>query len=125
MRVLVAEDTILLRMTIVRALKSLGVAKVVEVVDGAEAWQEFQAGEFDLVITDWHMPRINGIDLLKLIRARDKDIPVMMVTVVASRDDVIKALNAGVTDYLCKPFERSELEAKIEAHFPSASGYES
>ncbi len=121
MRVLVAEDTSVLRMIIVRVLKSLGV-EVSEVVDGAEAWQEFQANSFDLVITDWHMPRINGIDLIKLIRARDKEVPVLMVTVVDSRDDVVKALNAGVTDYLCKPFERSELEEKVGAYLPSVFG---
>ncbi len=121
MRVLVAEDTSVLRMIIVRVLKSLGV-EVSEVVDGAEAWQEFQANSFDLVITDWHMPRINGIDLIKLIRPRDKEVPVLMVTVVDSRDDVVKALNAGVTDYLCKPFERSELEEKVGAYLPSVFG---
>lgn len=124
MRVLVAEDTGVLRMIIVRVLKSLGVQNVVEAVDGAEAWQEFQANSFDLVITDWHMPRINGMDLLKLLRARDKDVPILMVTVVDTREEVLRALNAGATDYLTKPFERVELEAKIEAHLVPAIGNE-
>ncbi|GAB5404092.1 MAG: chemotaxis response regulator CheY [Aureliella sp.] len=125
MRVLVAEDTSVLRMIIVRTLRSLGIAEIIEVADGAAAWQEFQAASFDLVITDWHMPRINGIDLIKLIRARDQEIPVLMVTVVDSRDDIVKALSAGVTDYLCKPFERTELEAKVETYLPTLFGFDS
>lgn len=124
MRVLVAEDTGVLRMIIVRVLKSLGIEDVIEAVDGAEAWQEFQANSFDLVITDWHMPRINGMDLLKLLRARDKDVPILMVTVVDTREQVLRALNAGATDYLTKPFERAELEAKIESHLAPAPGNE-
>lgn len=124
MRVLVAEDTGVLRMIIVRVLKSLGIEDVIEAVDGAEAWQEFQANSFDLVITDWHMPRINGMDLLKLLRARDKDVPILMVTVVDTREQVLRALNAGATDYLTKPFERAELEAKIESHLVPATGNE-
>ncbi|HBE68677.1 MAG TPA: two-component system response regulator [Planctomycetaceae bacterium] len=119
MRVLVAEDTGVLRMIIVRTLSGLGVEHIVEASDGAQAWQCFQADEFDLVISDWHMPRINGIDLVKLIRRSNTEVPVMMVTVEDSRDQVMKALAAGATDYLCKPFERSELEAKVERNLPA------
>jgi two-component system chemotaxis response regulator CheY len=116
MRVLIAEDSGVMRTIIARALANACDSKPVVAEDGAAAWQCFQAEKFDLVIVDWHMPRINGIDLVKLIRRKCSEVPVLMVSVVDTRSDIIKALEAGVTDYLCKPFDRDELESKLHKH---------
>ncbi len=119
MKVLVAEDAGVMRTIICRVLNSLGVEHIQEAVDGAQAWQAFQADDFDLVITDWHMPRIDGIDLVKMLRVKDATVPIIMVSVVDTRSMVVRALKAGVTDYLCKPFQRDELEKKIVKYWPA------
>lgn len=116
MRVLIADDSGIIRTIIARVLNSMGVRKITEVNDGAAAWHAYQKQAFGLVITDWHMPRIDGIDLTKLVRETNSDIPILMITVVDTRSQVIQALQAGVSDYLCKPFERDELEDKLEKY---------
>lgn len=116
MRVLVADDSGIMRKIIIRALSGCGVSDVVEAADGREGWNAFQADTFDLVLTDWNMPDMNGLEFLKEIRGSGSDVPVIMVTTEGEREKVIEAIQSGVTDYLCKPFEQEELQEKLDRY---------
>lgn len=116
MKVLVADDSGVMRKIIVRSLNAVGVTDVVEAADGAEGWTQFQANPVDLVLTDWNMPNVSGLEFLKQIRASGSEVPVVMVTTEAEKSKVIEAIQAGVTDYLCKPFEAEELRDKLDKY---------
>ena len=115
-RVLVADDSSTMRKIILRSLQAVGVKDVAEAADGSEAIALFEPGKFDLVLTDWNMPGMNGLELLKAIRERDKAIPVIMVTTEAEKARILEAIQAGVTDYLVKPFQQDALREKLEKH---------
>jgi two-component system, chemotaxis family, chemotaxis protein CheY len=117
-KVLVVDDSGVIRSIIVRALRAMGVRKIVEAADGEEAWSLFQENEYGLVITDWHMPIMSGLDLTVRIRTQDLEIPIVMVTIVDTKERIVKALEAGVSDYLCKPFQRADLQAKLDKYVP-------
>ena len=119
MKVLLVDDSGVMRKIIARCLASLGVTDVVESADGAEAWQEFQKDSFDCVVTDWNMPEMNGLELLKSIRGSGSDVPVIMVTTEGEKAKVLEAIQEGVTDYLCKPFEKEELQEKLDKYVPA------
>jgi two-component system, chemotaxis family, chemotaxis protein CheY len=113
MRVLVAEDSSTMRSILRRALKTLNVAETVEVADGESAIETFKKGSFDLVLTDWNMPGKSGLDVVREIRAIDKDVPIIMVTTESEQCHVVDAIQSGVTDYLIKPFTVTTLEDKL------------
>ena len=115
-RVLVADDSSTMRKIILRSLQAVGVTDVAEAADGAEAVALFTPGKFDMVLTDWNMPGMTGLEVLKSIRAQDKEIPVIMVTTEAEKSRVLEAIQAGVTDYLVKPFTADTLREKLEKH---------
>lgn len=115
-RVLVADDSSTMRKIILRSLNSVGVKDVTEASDGAEAVAIFEPGKFDMVLTDWNMPGMTGLEVLKAIRAQDQKIPVIMVTTEAEKSRVLEAIQAGVTDYLVKPFTPDTLREKLEKH---------
>ncbi|MEZ6137874.1 MAG: response regulator [Pirellulaceae bacterium] len=116
MKVLVADDSGVMRKIIIRVLNSCGVTDVTEAADGQQGWTHFQASEFDLVLTDWNMPEMSGLEFLREIRGAGSKIPVIMVTTEGEKGKVIEAIQAGVTDYLCKPFEQEELQAKLDRY---------
>ena len=105
-----------MRKIIIRSLNACGVADTVEAADGCLGWETFQADSFDLVLTDWNMPEKSGLELLKEIRASGSSVPVIMVTTEGEKTRVIEAIQAGVTDYLCKPFEQEELRDKLDKY---------
>ena len=115
-RVLVADDSSTMRKIILRSLQAVGVKDVAEAADGVEALALFAPGKFDLVLTDWNMPAMNGLELLKAIRAQDTQVPVIMVTTEAEKSRILEAIQAGVTDYLVKPFQPDTLREKLEKH---------
>lgn len=115
MRVLVADDSGVVRKMIVRTLQSIGVEDITEAADGVEALKKFFDSEFDLVLTDWNMPNKNGLEVIQAIRSAGMTVPIIMVTTVEQQGDVQDAFEAGCTDYLNKPFECDDLLAKIEA----------
>jgi len=115
-KVLVADDSSTMRKIILRSLQAVGVKDVAEAADGQEAIALFAPGKFDLVLTDWNMPGMNGLELLKAIRAQDTTIPVIMVTTEAEKSRILEAIQAGVTDYLVKPFQPDALREKLEKH---------
>ena len=116
MKVLVADDSGVMRKIIIRSLNAVGISDIVEAADGAEGWEQLQANPVDLVLTDWNMPNVSGLDFLRKIRESGSDLPVIMVTTEAEKAKVIEAIQAGVTDYLCKPFESDELREKLEKY---------
>jgi len=115
-RVLVADDSSTMRKIILRSLQAVGVPSAVEAADGEEAVKLFTPGEFDLVLTDWNMPGKNGLEVIQEIRKLDKDVTIMMVTTEAEKSRVMEAIQAGVSDYLVKPFTADTLREKLEKH---------
>lgn len=119
LRALVVDDSGVMRKIVIRALKAAGVTDVTEAADGEEALQIYSPGQFDVVLTDWNMPNKNGLEVLQGIRAVDSDVTVIMITTEAEKKRVLQAIEAGVTDYLTKPFEQDALLQKVQKHFPA------
>ncbi len=115
-RVLVADDSSTMRKIILRSLNAVGVTEITEAADGDEAVSKFKPGDFDMVLTDWNMPGRNGLEVVQAIREQDKEIPVIMVTTEAEKSRVLEAIQAGVSDYLVKPFTADTLREKLEKH---------
>jgi len=114
MKVLVADDSGVMRKIIIRALNSVGVNDVIEAANGQEAIDAFKANPVDMILTDWNMPEKTGLDVVTEIRATGSEIPIIMVTTEAQKSQVIAAIQAGVSDYLTKPFDSDDLRAKID-----------
>ncbi len=115
-RVLVADDSSTMRKIILRSLQAVGVTEVTEAADGTEAVAMFKPNEFDMVLTDWNMPGKTGLEVVQEIRAMDADVPIIMVTTEAEKGRVMQAIQAGVSDYLVKPFTADTLREKLEKH---------
>ncbi len=113
---LVADDSGTMRKIIIRSLNALGITSVVEAADGNQAVALFKPGAFDLVLTDWNMPDKSGLEVIKEIRAQDTKVPIIMITTEAEKQRVLAAIQAGVTDYLVKPFTPETLQEKVEKH---------
>lgn len=118
MRALVVDDSGIIRSILVRVLRGMGVKRVMEASDGQEAWALFNSQPTDLVLTDWHMPHVDGLELTKRIREINMHVPVIMITIVDTKEKVMEAIEAGVSDYVCKPFERHLLESKLDRFIP-------
>ncbi|MBN1910168.1 MAG: response regulator [Pirellulales bacterium] len=115
-RVLVADDSSTMRKIILRSLQAVGIPEATEAADGAEAVSLFKPGDFDLVLTDWNMPGKTGLEVIEEIRAQDKDVPIIMITTEAEKGRVMQAIQAGVSDYLVKPFTADTLREKLDKH---------
>ncbi|HBJ38157.1 MAG TPA: two-component system response regulator [Planctomycetaceae bacterium] len=121
MRVLVVDDSGVMRKIISRALGELGINEVEEAADGQLALDMMTAsGPFDLLITDWNMPVMNGLELVQSLRGSGCAVPIIMVTTKSEKEAVLQAIQAGVNDYVIKPFERDMLRLKIERLVPVA-----
>ena len=119
MKILIVDDFSTMRRIIKNLLRDLGFTNTSEADDGLTALPMLQSGNFDFLVTDWNMPGMNGIDLLRAVRAdeRLKNLPVLMVTAEAKRDQIIEAAQAGVNGYVVKPFTAQALKDKIEKIF--------
>ena len=119
MKILVVDDFSTMRRIIKNLLKDLGFTNVLEADDGSTALPMLQQGDFDFVVTDWNMPGIQGIDLLRAIRADDKlkHTPVLMVTAEAKKEQIVAAAQAGVNGYVVKPFTAATLKEKLDKIF--------
>ncbi|MCG8653949.1 MAG: response regulator [Pirellulales bacterium] len=117
-RLLVVDDFSVMRQTIIRALEIgfQGSIEFVEAGDGAEALQLFQPSQFDLIISDWRMPNMDGLEFAKNVRSVDGDVPILMITTQDQKQSVLAALRAGVTDYLIKPFKQDMLLEKCDKY---------
>ncbi|MBN2233022.1 MAG: chemotaxis response regulator CheY [Deltaproteobacteria bacterium] len=121
MKILIVDDFSTMRRIIKNILRQLGFNNVHEADDGATAWPKIQAEPFDLIITDWNMPKMSGLELLKAIRNDDnlKDMPVLMVTAEALKENIIEAVKAGVSNYIVKPFTAETMQEKLTKIFGS------
>jgi len=115
-RILVVDDFSTMRKIVKNVLKQLGYNNIEEAENGAEALQKLRSKKFDFVVSDWNMPNMDGLEMLKAIRsdAELKDLPVLMVTAEAEKDKVIAAIKAGVNNYIVKPFTAETLKQKME-----------
>ncbi len=121
MQILVVDDFSTMRRIITNVLRQLGFDNIVEAEDGAKALHILEGEQVDFVITDWNMPQMSGLDLLKAIRGNDnaskKDIPVLMVTAEALQENIVMAAKEGVNNYIIKPFDAKTLAEKIDKIF--------
>ncbi len=116
MKILVVDDFSTMRRIVKNVLKQIGYSNIDEAEDGADALNKLRSRRYDFVVSDWNMPNMDGLELLKQIRADEnlKSIPVMMVTAEAEKDKVITAIKAGVNNYIVKPFTAETLKQKME-----------
>ena len=119
MKILIVDDFSTMRRIVKNLLRDLGFNNTQEADDGLTALPLLKKGGFDFVVTDWHMPGMQGIDLLKTIRADDelKHLPVLMITAEAKREQIIEAAQAGVNGYIVKPFTAATLKEKLDKIF--------
>jgi two-component system chemotaxis response regulator CheY len=120
-KILVVDDSSTMRRIIVNTLKRLGYNDTIQAADGVEAWEAYNNNKNDIevIITDWNMPNMNGLELVKKIRAVDKKIPIIMVTTEGGKEEVVTALKAGVNNYIVKPFTPQVLKEKLQKTFGS------
>lgn len=119
MKILIVDDFSTMRRIIKNLLRDLGFTNTAEADDGNTALPILKKGGFDFLVTDWNMPGMTGIDLLRAVRAEPElqDLPVLMVTAESKRDQIIEAAQAGVNGYIVKPFTAVTLKEKIEKIF--------
>jgi len=119
MKFLVVDDFSTMRRIVKNILKQLGYENIEEAEDGAQAYSKLKGGSFEFVVSDWNMPNMDGLELLKKIRSDDqlKHLPVLMVTAEAEKDKVITAIQAGVSNYVVKPFTAEVLKEKMDRIF--------
>ena len=124
MKILIVDDFSTMRRIIKNLLRDLGFTNTVEADDGLTALPILQAGGIDFLVTDWNMPGMQGIDLLKKVRADEKlsTMPVLMVTAEQKREQIIEAAQAGVNGYIVKPFTAATLKEKIDKIFERIDG---
>lgn len=121
-KVLVVDDFSTMRRIVKNILKQLGFSNIDEAEDGNGALTKLRQEKYGLVVTDWNMPNMTGLELLKAIRAEGdlKDLPVLMVTAEAKKENVVEAIQAGVNNYIVKPFTADTLREKLDKIFDNS-----
>jgi two-component system, chemotaxis family, chemotaxis protein CheY len=121
--ILVVDDFSTMRRIIRNILRELGYHNIVEAADGDSALSILSAGSVDLLITDWNMPGMPGLELLKRVRESSVhgSMPVLMLTAEAKREQIVEAARAGANGYIIKPFTTATLKSKIEMLFPDSA----
>lgn len=119
MKVLIVDDFATMRRILRNILKQIGFTDIAEADDGDTALKELKKEKYDLILCDWNMPAMQGIDLLKTLKADEqlKDIPFVMVTAEAQKDHIIDAVKAGVSSYIVKPFAAETVSEKLNKVF--------
>jgi len=119
LKFLVVDDFSTMRRIVRNLLKELGYTNVDEAEDGVVALQKLNGGNFQFVVTDWNMPNMTGIELLKAIRADStlKHLPVLMITAEAKKENIVEAAQNGASGYIVKPFTAATLEEKLDKIF--------
>jgi len=120
MDVLVVDDAGAMRRIVRGLLKELGFKNIREAENGQTALEEMKRKKVDFVLSDWNMPVMNGIELLRAIRADEglKSTPVLMITAEAKQENIVEAVQAGVSNYIVKPFNAQTLQEKLNKIFP-------
>jgi len=119
LKFLVVDDFSTMRRIVRNLLKELGFTNVDEAEDGVSALQKLRAEAFDFVISDWNMPNMTGIELLRMVRADAalRHLPVLMITAEAKKENIIEAAQAGASGYIVKPFTAATLDEKLSKIF--------
>lgn len=119
MKILVVDDFATMRRINKSILNQLGFENIEEAEDGVQALAKLQRGKFDFVVSDWNMPNLDGLSLLKQLRAHPdlKELPFLMVTAEAEREQVIEAIQAGVSNYIVKPYTAALFKEKMDKIF--------
>ncbi|MBI3873815.1 MAG: response regulator [Arcobacter sp.] len=122
MKILIVDDSSTMRRIIGNVVQQLGVAKgdFDEAEDGVVAWKMLQEKKYDVILTDWNMPNMNGLELVKKIRSEGsshRGTPTVMITTEGGKSEVITALKAGVNNYIVKPFNAQTLKEKLDPFF--------
>ncbi|MFZ5586603.1 MAG: chemotaxis response regulator CheY [Thermodesulfobacteriota bacterium] len=119
MKVLVVDDFSTMRRIVKNILRQLGFENIVEADDGETAMRKLESERIDFIISDWNMPKMSGLELLKWVRSHEefKDLPFLMVTAEAQKENVLEAVKAKVSNYIVKPFTAETLSEKIEKIF--------
>lgn len=119
MKILIVDDFSTMRRIVKNLLRDLGFTNTSEADDGLTALPMLQSGKFEFLVTDWNMPGMQGIDLLKAVRSDPNlaSLPVLMVTAESKKDQIVEAAQAGVNGYVVKPFTATTLKEKIEKIF--------
>jgi two-component system chemotaxis response regulator CheY len=115
-KVLVVDDSGVMRKIIIRSLNAVGFNDIVEAADGVEGFRMFEENAISLVLTDWNMPNKSGIELTRDIRATGSTVPIFMITTEGERSRVVEAIQAGVNDYLLKPFTPEQVREKLDKY---------
>ena len=120
MRVLVVDDFSTMRRIVRNILRQLGFQNVVEADDGTSAWDVLNREKIDFIVSDWNMPQMTGIELLRKVRSSEQfaNIPFLMVTAEAQQENIIEAVQAKVSNYIVKPFTADTMKQKIDKIFP-------
>src|SRR5215510_12059807 len=116
MKVLIADDEAISRRLLQNYLEKWG-HEVMVAQNGAEAWQLFERGEFPIVISDWMMPEMDGVELIRRIRASQRPgyVYAILVTSRSQKEDLVEGMEAGADDFITKPFDRDELRVRLRA----------
>ena len=119
LKFLVVDDFSTMRRIVRNLLKELGFTNVDEAEDGVVALQKLKSGTFDFIVSDWNMPNMTGIELLRAVRADAalKHLPVLMVTAEAKKENIVEAAQAGASGYIVKPFTAATLDEKLNKIF--------
>ncbi len=121
MKILVVDDSAVMRKVLIDALAKVGYTDVGQAADGEEAVAAVMSEEYGLVLLDWNMPSMSGLDVLKAIRADGDSIPIIMVTTEAEKTRVIDAIKAGANSYIIKPFKPETISEKVQDVLQRAS----
>ena len=121
MKVLVVDNSTPMRRVIKGVLRQIGFKNIFEADDGSMALQELRKEKAGLIVSDWNMPKMNGLELLKAVRSDEdlKDIPFIMITAEVEKDNVLEAIKAGVSGYITKPFTLETVSKKVKKVFKS------
>jgi len=119
MKIMVVDDMSTMRRIVKNILKQIGFSNVDEAENGQEALEKLKADTFGFIVSDWNMPVMTGIDMLRAIRSDEalKHIPVLMVTAEAKKENIVEAVQAGVSNYIVKPFTAESLQEKMAKIF--------
>jgi two-component system chemotaxis response regulator CheY len=119
MKILVVDDFAAMRRILKNVLSQIGLTNIIEADDGTTAIDFLKENKVDLIVSDWTMPNMSGLDLLKSVRSNEdtKNTPFLMVTASSQRDDLLKAIQAGVSNYIVKPFTADTVKKKLTLIF--------
>ena len=113
--IITVDDSSTMRRIIRNTLQKLGFESILEAGNGVEALEVMSKNKVDMIVTDWNMPEMDGLSFVKAVRAKDeyKDLPILMITTEAAKEDILTALRSGVNNYVVKPFTPETLQEKV------------